>query len=242
MGQHGKHRPLVRAAACIACLWAAPVDACRLALVLALDVSSSVDDGEDRLQRDGLAAALIAPDVQAAFLSSPDPVAVFVFEWSGRHNQLGLTDWVMIEGPADLLHLSERIAQSTRSNDDFPTAMGYALGHAAVRMRDAPDCRARTIDVSGDGKNNEGFGPQLAYGAFDFAEVTVNGLVITGAGQTPSTELVGYFRDEVIRGPGAFVEVAAGFADYERAMRRKLIREVSAQMVGGTRAVAPPQG
>ena len=242
MGKHGKHRPLVRAAVGLACLGATPVEACRLALVLALDVSSSVDAGEDRLQRGGLAAALIARDVQAAFLSSPDPVALFVFEWSGRYNQADLTEWVLIETPADLRRVSERIATSARSHDDFPTAMGHALGHAAVRMRDAPECHRRTVDVSGDGVNNDGFGPQIAYGAFDFADVTVNGLVINAREFEAEIDLIDFFRAEVIRGPGAFVEIANGFADYERAMRRKLIREVSPQVMGETRAVASPKG
>ena len=242
MGKHGKHRPLVGAATGLACLVATPVEACRLALVLALDVSSSVDAGEDRLQRGGLAAALIAPDVQAAFLSSPDPVALFVFEWSGRYNQADLTDWVLIETPTDLRRVSERIATSTRSHDDFPTAMGYALGHAAVRMRDAPECHRRTVDVSGDGVNNDGFGPQIAYRAFDFADVTVNGLVINAGEFEAEIDLIDFFRAEVIRGPGAFVEIANGFADYERAMRRKLIREVSPQVMGETRTVASPKG
>ena len=67
-----------------ACLVAAPAEACRLALVLAMDVSSSVDATEDQLQRGGLAAALIAPEVQDAFIDSPDPVAILILEWSGR--------------------------------------------------------------------------------------------------------------------------------------------------------------
>lgn len=68
MGQHAKHRSLVKLTALAIGLWAAPAQACRLALVLAMDVSSSVDAAEDQLQRAGLAAALIDPDVQAAFL------------------------------------------------------------------------------------------------------------------------------------------------------------------------------
>ncbi|MFQ1700010.1 DUF1194 domain-containing protein [Loktanella agnita] len=233
---------MVKTAAFIACLWAAPADACRLALVLAMDVSSSVNAEEDRLQRDGLAAALQAPDVQAAFLSGPDPVAVFVFEWSGRYNQTDLTDWVLIETPTDLRALSEMIATSTRSQDDFPTAMGYALGHAAVRLRAAPGCAKRTIDISGDGENNDGFGPQSAYDAFDFADVTVNGLVINGAEFEAETDLVSFYRDHVIHGPGAFVEIADGFDDYERAMRRKLIREITAQVIGVLTTMEPSEG
>ncbi len=215
-----------------ALLWASPGSACRLALVLAMDVSSSVDADEDKLQRGGLAASLIAPDVQAAFFASPDPVALLVFEWSGRYNQQDLTDWVMIRTPADLLGVAETIASSKRSHNDFPTAMGHALGHAATRLRDAPACLFQTIDVAGDGENNDGFGPAEAYDAFPFANVTVNGLVINAAEFEAETELIPFYRDQVMRGPGAFIEIANGFEDYERAMTRKLIRELSAQILG----------
>ena len=72
---------------------------CRLALILALDVSSSVDKVEDKLQRGGLAAALIAPEVITAFFASPDPVALAIYEWSGRYNQEILLDWTKIDTP-----------------------------------------------------------------------------------------------------------------------------------------------
>lgn len=226
----------------IACLVAAPADACRLALVLAMDVSSSVDATEDALQRGGLAAALVAPDVQEAFFISPDPVALTVFEWSGRYNQEDLTDWVLIRTPADLFRVADIIASSTRSHNDFPTAMGHALGHAAVRLENGPDCLFQTVDIAGDGVNNHGFGPTEAYRAFPFENVTVNGLVVNAAEFEAETELISFYHDEVIRGPGAFVEVANGFEDFENAMRRKLIRELSAQVIGRTTTVPDHKG
>ncbi len=224
------------------CLTATPAAACRLALVLAMDVSSSVDAGEDRLQRGGLAAALIAPDVQEAFFASPDPVALLVFEWSGRYNQEDLTDWVLIESPADLLGVSETIAFSKRSHNDFPTAMGHALAHAATRLADAPDCLFQTVDVAGDGENNDGFGPAEAYANHPFDNVTVNGLVINAAEFEAETELIPFYRDQVIRGPGSFIEIANGFADYKRAMQRKLVRELSAQIMGQSPSLPEPRG
>ncbi|TNF62571.1 MAG: DUF1194 domain-containing protein [Rhodobacteraceae bacterium] len=212
----------------IACL-PLPAQACRLALVLALDVSSSVDAAEDRLQRAGLAAALVAPEVQRAFLASPDPVALAVYEWSGRLNQDLIVDWRLITGQADLLAVAEAVAGSTRGHSEFPTAMGYALGFAAGLFARGPDCAARTLDMAGDGINNEGFGPGSAYAAFPFDGVTVNGLVVTGAEGDGEDEadLRAFYLAEVLRGPGAFLEEAAGFRDYERAMRRKLEREVA---------------
>ncbi len=215
-------------------LLASPATAleCRLALVLALDVSSSVDAAEDRLQRQGLAAALIAPEVQDAFLVSELPVALAVFEWSGRYNQALLLDWTLMRTSAHLQFAAETISASTRSHDDFPTAMGYALGFASGLLRDGPDCLFRTIDMAGDGVNNEGFSPELAYSSFDFNGVTVNGLVVNAADFEGELHLIEFFQQEVIRGPGAFIEIANGFDDYEAAMTRKLVREVSAMAIG----------
>ena len=227
------------AAGAVMMLMASPACACRLALVLAIDVSSSVDATEDALQRQGLARALTDPQVTAAFLTGEDPVALAVFEWSGRYNQVPLTDWTLVQSPADLASLSARIAVSRRSHNDFPTAMGYALGHAAGLLQKAPDCLFHTIDVAGDGINNEGFGPKEAYDAFPFQDVTVNGLVVNAADFEGEVGLISFYHNEVIRGPGAFIEIATTFDDYARAMRRKLIRELGVQMLGGTPAPAP---
>lgn len=218
------------ALAAVLALTAAPAAAqCRLALVLALDVSSSVDAREDALQRTGLAAALRAPDVQAAILSQPGfPVALHVFEWSGRYQQSTLLGWRFLRSPADIDAAAAAIAESPRAHANFPTALGYALGHAATMLAQAPRCERQTVDVSGDGRNNAGFGPQTAYRHFPFAEVTVNGLAIGNA----AGGLAQYYRDRVIRGPRAFVETAADFEDFERAMERKLIRETSTPDIG----------
>jgi hypothetical protein len=210
---------------------------CRLALVLAIDVSSSVDQGEYALQSGGLASALISPDVVRAFLASPRPVALAVFEWSGRYNQVMVQNWVMIRSRAHLLYVAEKVARFERSYDEFPTAMGYALGHAAGLLERAPDCDAKTIDISGDGVTNEGFQPRDAYNAFDFDGVTVNGLAINGADMEGETDLIPYYQTEVLHGAGAFLQVAQGFADFERAMARKLEREVAPGFIS---ALQPP--
>ena len=240
MVQHGKYRTLVRAA--LLALIPAPAEACRLALVLAMDVSSSVDAAEDALQRGGLAAALRAPDVQDAFFVSPTPVALAVFEWSGRYNQELLSDWTLITGPEVLFDVANRIETSKRSHNDFPTAMGYALGYASTLLRRAPGCAAQTIDVAGDGVSNDGFGPAEAYAAFPLQNVTVNGLVINGAEFEAETQLIPYYRTQVIQGPGSFIEIANGFEDYASAMERKLIRELSAMILGQISTPLSPPG
>ena len=192
------------------------------------------------MQRNGLASALLDPDVQDAFLVSDDPVALHIFEWSGRYNQQTILDWTVVESPSDLFRAAARVAESERATDKFPTAIGYALGHAATMLQAAPACLAQTVDVSGDGLNNEGFGPRRAYLAFPFEGVVVNGLVIRVAADGDPTALLSFYADEVARGSGAFVEIADGYQDFARTMRRKLLRELTSQMIG--RLATPSAG
>lgn len=215
-------------------LGAAPAQAinCRLALVLALDVSSSVDPREDALQRGGVVAALIAPEVVEAFFSSDLPVALAIYEWSGRYNQQVLLEWTLIDSRATLVQVAEVVATSTRSQDEFPTAMGYALGFGARMLERAPTCLRKTIDMAGDGQSNDGFPPSSAYRAYPFDGVTVNGLVVNGADFEGEVGLIPFYQAEVLYGPGAFLVVARGFDDYERAMRRKLERELKPPAIG----------
>lgn len=246
MDEHEKHRALVRPAVFAGLTALLPVQGvaaeCRLALLLAVDVSSSVDAAEDALQRGGLAAALAAPEVQDAFFAADLPVALAAYEWSGRYNQEVLLDWLIVKDPATLLGAAQTIANSTRSHNDFPTAMGYALGFGAGMFETAPRCLHQTLDMAGDGQNNEGFSPIQAYNAFPFEGVTVNGLVVNGADFEAETGLIAFYKGQVIRGPGAFVEIAQGFEDYERAMRRKLERELTPPVLGQNKPPQSPQG
>ena len=228
---------MVRQAALAACLvgaLAAPTPLlaqdthCRLALLLALDVSASVDAEEYALQMQGLASALIDAQITRAFLDGPGPVALSIYEWSGRFQQDLLINWTMITSQADLLTIAERLASATRSHTDFPTAIGYAIGFAAERFAVAPPCLFQTLDVSGDGENNDGFPPALAYQHFPLDNVTVNGLAIGGA----SRLIDEYYAEEIIRGPGAFVEYAPNHQAFAQAMRRKLERELRAMILG----------
>jgi hypothetical protein len=207
---------------------AAAQEQCRLALLLGLDVSASVDEEEYRLQMEGLAAALIHPSVVAAALSGEGTVSLSIYEWSGRFQQDILVDWTTIRGEADLVTIAERMIRARRSHEDFPTALGYALGFAASQFERAPPCLFRTLDISGDGQNNDGFPPAAAYQHFPLAGVTVNGLAIGGA----SRGIEDYYLAEVIQGPGAFVEYARNHDDFEQTMRRKLERELRVMILG----------
>ncbi|WP_170756358.1 DUF1194 domain-containing protein [Ruegeria lacuscaerulensis] len=214
-------------------------ETCRLALALAMDISTSVDATEDTLQRQGLAAALVAPEVTEAFFSSPMPVALAVYEWSGRSTQRVILNWSMIRTRADLLAAAKTIQQSVRSDSGSATAMGYALAFGATLMQQAPPCLFQTIDLSGDGSNNDGYGPDSAYRHFPFQDVVVNGLVINAADFEGELFLIPFFENNVLHGPGAFLEVAQGFEDFERAMRRKLERELQGLQIGALSGDAP---
>ncbi|SLN49292.1 hypothetical protein ROJ8625_02427 [Roseivivax jejudonensis] len=233
----------MRAAALLALLLslatagAARAQECRLALLLALDVSSSVDAREYALQRDGLAAALNDPDIRAALLFGPGRVALSAYEWSGRQQSVVVLDWTMIASERNIDAVIAGLTRSPRSQTRFPTAMGFALGFGATHLARGPACARRVIDVSGDGVTNDGFGPGLAYQHFPFEGVTVNGLAVLGA----DPEVDRYYDEVVRHGPGAFVEYADGYEGFRRAMTRKLLREIGGMVVGG-RARPHPEG
>ncbi|WP_299129897.1 DUF1194 domain-containing protein [uncultured Amaricoccus sp.] len=202
---------------------AAAAQDCRIALSLGLDVSSSVDAAEYRLQTEGLARALVAPEVVAAFLGEPGrTVTLQVYEWSGRGQQVVRQDWVPILGEADLARVAGRLLASGRGFSNFPTALGEAMAFGALALADAPDCVEHKLDISGDGTSNDGISPSEALARFPFDRVTVNGLVIGSSREA----LARYYQRFVIHGPGAFVEAATDYSDFEQAMRRKLEREL----------------
>lgn len=209
-----------------------PADAgCRLGLALGLDISASIDSGEYRLQREGLARALLSPSVERLFFTSGDYwVAIAVYEWSARRPERVLVDWTPARTRADLARAADRIVTAPYGDTIYPTALGQALGFGSILLRRAPDCARQTLDISGDGRNNHSYPPRTAYREFPFDGVTVNGLAILGA----EPDIVAYYRDEVLHGPGAFVEVADDFHDFERAMRRKLERELGAPEIAMT--------
>ena len=233
--------------ALFAALLATPLAAqspCRQALVMALDVSSSVDEREYALQMQGLAGALSDPEVAALLLANPAaPVALAIFEWSDRFNQRLILDWTFLRSQDDLARIAARLAAQARPATISPTAIGHALAFAGQMLESGPDCWRRTVDISGDGKNNTGFRPSLARQAPIFERTTVNALVIGSDEMLPSDRILeddiarlsAYFRAEVIHGPDAFIETAIGFQDFQAAMKRKLLRELDMVVAGISR-------
>lgn len=234
MGQHGKHRALVAAAALA--LWAGPGwGACRLALALGFDVSRSVDAEDYAIQSDGILAALAAPEIVKALLGSDDHVALAVYEWSGQGAQSLVVGWTPVRSQADIDGISARVASHARSEDKLPTALGEALDFGADLLDQAGECAARTLDISGDGRNNAGEGPERVRERRGLDGILVNGLAIGGH----ESDIAVYYRQRLISGQGAFVEVARVHADFPRAFRRKLERELTEQLLG---KVAPGGG
>lgn len=234
-----RHQILPRLILCIAFLLlitlANPARAaCRQALILGLDVSGSVDSREYRLQLSGLAAALRHPEVVQALLAMPStPVHLAIFEWSSPSYQRLLLDWTAITDEATLMQITTRLDTATRDSAPPGTALGRAMQRGADLLATQSDCWKHTLDISGDGKHNQGPHPREVRQALDSNTMTINALVIgadtTGIGdqrQVEIGELASYFSAWVILGPDAFVETALGFEDYEAAMVRKLKREL----------------
>lgn len=211
---------------------------CRLALLLALDVSSSVDAEEYILQRDGLAAALGDPLIRSAILDGDGHVAIAIYEWSGRRQSAMVSNWVALTDDAAIDGVIQTLLSAPRSHTRFPTAMGYALGYGATLLSRGPSCDRQVIDLSGDGENNDGFPPRLAYKNFPFANVTVNGLAVLGG----SDDVLDYFHREVRYGFGAFVETSEGYQGYKEAMTRKLFRELNDRSLSANPVEAPRPG
>lgn len=205
---------------------AQPVAACQLALVLAVDVSGSVDSREYDIQMQGLAAALRDGTVIDALIEQEAQVTLI--QWTGSSRQRQTIPWTAIRTAADVATLADEVAQNRRVWRNYSTAIGEALLAAEAALAQVPQCRRKVIDVSGDGISNEGVSPLTRHPALAALDVTVNGLAI----ETDDEDLTGWFYENLIRGEGAFVMTANGFEDYPAQIRRKLQREITRQLSG----------
>ncbi len=197
-----------------------PVAACDLALALAVDVSASISPTEYEIQMQGLASALLDPEISEALTANR--AAILLMQWSGTGRQSISLGWVRVTSHADMIALSAEIQEIPRAWKVYSTAIGEALLFAGKAFEAVPDCTRRVIDVSGDGLSNEGLAVSHARDALVAQNITVNGLAI----ETSIRGLTLYFREEVAGGQGSFVQTAANYADYPRAIRQKLLTEV----------------
>lgn len=212
--------------------------ACRQALSIGLDISGSVDASEYRLQVDGLAGALLAGEVQQAFMAMPGaPVRLHIFEWSGIGTQRDLVDWIDVTDTAVLQNIASALQSTARRPRELQTAIGAAILYGVRGLNRHSECWRRTLDLTGDGKSNQGPRPRDVHDQPEMTNITINALVIGGAaqGNAPLAELTAYFGAEVLRGPDAFVETALGFEAFQDAMERKLLKELLTFAIGTLR-------
>jgi len=211
-----------------------------LELVLAMDASGSISNSEYILQLEGTAAAFRDPAMQSAINSGPTgKIAVSVMLWSDATFPKIKSGWFVLDSPqsanafAKLVETFQLSEDTTVDIGGGGTGIGAGVNEAIEMLNTNPQHGLRrVIDVSGDGIETE----------FSFSKgvmvrdakliakdrgITINGLPILSDNFPALDE---YYRDEVITGPGAFVETANGFADFGRAIRKKLLREVQSQL------------
>ena len=196
-----------------------------LELVLAVDSSDSIDDQEFKLQIVGLADAVQHPEVVTAIAAGPRrSIAVTVIEWADQNQQAVLIPWILLDGPTAAALLSDRIRATPRTYERGVTSVSGIIDFAVAAFNENGfDGDRLVIDISSDGRQNDGRPIGLARADALARSVTINALVIINEYESLDT----YYRKEVIAGASAFVEVANNYADYPRAILRKLIRELT---------------
>jgi hypothetical protein len=212
---------------------AEPVD---LLLVLAADVSRSVDGAKFQLQREGYASALSDPRVLNIIKSGFNGrIAVSLVEWSGQASQKVVIDWMLIDGAQTAQQFGDRLLETPRSFADR-TSISGGIEIAMAQLARAPyTAKRQTIDVSGDGTNNAGRDVKEARDDALKLGITINGLVILSENPLPWNPehtnppggLANYYRQNVMGGPGAFVMEAKDFHSFGQAIIGKLMAEIA---------------
>ena len=223
-----------------------PVD---LELVLAVDVSRSIDDDEYALQKQGYAQAFVNPAVLHAIKeSSQGRIAVTLVEWSGADFQKVVVPWMQISDAASGQQFADALLKAPRSFWGWTSISGAIDASVPLFGRGGFAGTRKVIDVSGDGVNNSG---RPAASARDDAlreGITINGLVImndkpnAGFIQPPQPPLDQFYRDNVIGGPGSFVISVDDFESFAFAIVNKLVKEIAAAPAGRHVAAARPSG
>jgi len=202
-------------------------------LVLAVDISYSVDEEEARRQREGYVAALASEDVIRSIQGGPlGRIAVTYVEWADSGFQRAAADWTVIASEADALDFAARVAAAPLERGHY-TAIGAAIADSVLRIeQNELSAPRRIIDISGDGPQNQGLPLERARAQADAAQIVINGLPVisqdSGRWVRPvEMNLDGYFQDNVITGPGAFVLPARTEAEFREAILRKLVIEIA---------------
>jgi hypothetical protein len=206
-----------------------PVD---VLLVLAVDVSRSIDEDEARLQREGYRNAVSDPRVVEVIRRGMiGAVGLAYVEWAGFEYQRLVLPWTRIANQAEADAWASALAEAPRASLSW-TSISGGIDFARRTLAEAPfEGTRRVIDVSGDGVNNSGRPAELARDEAVAQGIVINGLPIINDrptfGRMPQIPLDQYFQQSVIGGTGAFMIVAEDFDAFGTAVRRKLIREIA---------------
>lgn len=207
-----------------------------LLLVLAADVSRSVDERKFRLQREGYATAIVDPRVVRAMTGGPaGRIALCFLEWASDGEQVIIIDWTSVGNEAEAQAISKQIREAPRpfmGRTSISAAIDYSMTVLAHSPFAGP---RRVIDVSGDGTNNSGRPVTAARDAAVAEGVTINGLVILSEVPLPTNPmhthppggLTAYYENNVIGGPGAFVVEAQNFEAFGQLLVSKLVKEIA---------------
>jgi Protein of unknown function (DUF1194) len=209
------------------------------AVVLAADVSRSIDDGEFELERRGYAEAIESGKLMDAVSTGRNgAVALAYVEWAGENEQKVVVDWTVIRKADDARAFAAALTAAPRSFVGR-TAIGSAIDFAFARFASTTMVTDRkVIDVSGDGTSNQGRPVTAARDAAVEAGAVINGLTIfnrraaamggyLARHTNPPGGLAHYYRENVIGGPGAFVVPIDDFRSFGDAMLRKLVSEIA---------------
>ncbi|WP_245903269.1 DUF1194 domain-containing protein [Humitalea rosea] len=208
-----------------------PVD---VELVLAVDVSRSVDSEEQEMQFRGYASAFRDPQlINGISRGAIGAIGITLFTWSDWNIQNTLVPWMRIGDMAEAERVAQAIDAAPRTTWLY-TSISGAMAYAGQQFGQAFEGTRQVVDISGDGVNNSGRPVAQARQDLLDAGVIVNGLaVLDRTPQPPAVAAITppldeYYRDEVIGGPGSFLMVAEGFESFETAVKRKIVREVAA--------------
>lgn len=210
----------------------AAIERVDLELILAIDISGSVDAEEGKLQRDGYITALQDPEVIRAIRSGIEgKIAIAYFEWSGPETKRLLLDWTLIDDEASAKAAAAKLA-TFPIRSAMSTSISGAIDYAMPMYGKAFESDRRVLDISGDGPNNAGRLVTAAREAALERGITINAVPIinnrpnvTGFPQLENLDL--YFQHCVIGGPGAFLIVAEGFESFAEAIKKKMIIEIA---------------
>lgn len=204
----------------------------RLELLLAVDCSYSVSDEEFDLQMQGIALAFEHPSILAAIeQSGRQGIAVSLVQWSSVNDQAVAVGWTHIKDVGDALAFAKDVRGVGRLIDGGATSLGTVMTKAVgAIMSNGFESERRVIDVSGDGRANEGYSPAHARAYANRAGITVNGLAILNE----EPDLAAYYLAWVVGGAGSFLLTADDYDDFVEAMRRKLHTEITGPPIAST--------